>query len=181
MLDCVSSDRNASNSGRLQKDAGRQEWAPSSPGLVWVTNGRVARELPVASALLIRQELAQKQSFPSRQEGPPPGLDSGHDFSCSDRRQLVEELQLSHRQNRNLQRSHCCCRVSDLAGHAPDQSAAPTVHLRHLAGENSRWFWRNGQRPGCEWTTVSASLSLTGVAAARRRSSAARTLAASFA
>jgi hypothetical protein len=50
-----------------------------------------------------------------------------------------------------------------------------------LAGENSRWFWRNGQRPGCEWTTVSASLSLTGVAAARRRSSAARTLAASFA
>jgi hypothetical protein len=40
-----------------------RDWAPTSRPSDDVTNGRVARELPVASALLIRRDVAQFETF----------------------------------------------------------------------------------------------------------------------
>lgn len=46
--------------GNIGQDTELPDWAPTSRGLVWVANGCRTRKLPVASALLIRRELAHE-------------------------------------------------------------------------------------------------------------------------
>ena len=43
--------------------SGSRIWGPTSRPSDAIANGRVARELTVASALLIRRDIAQEQSF----------------------------------------------------------------------------------------------------------------------
>ncbi len=53
----------SAHSGLVRRSYEPQFGAPTSRGLVWIANGRVAREMPVATALSIRRDIAQNRSL----------------------------------------------------------------------------------------------------------------------